>query len=107
MANSHVTEAFDSGCRLEDAFIELKMLVHSYVDTCGEEITPVLFTLEKGVERLEVALQLHQAVLHSDVLGSHSGSACTAPLGIYAENYSTLVTARVAEDVECVARLPG
>ena len=64
MADSHVTEAFGSGCRLEEAFIELKMLVQSYVDI-SEETTPFLFTLEKGVERFESALQMHQAVLHA------------------------------------------
>lgn len=63
MAKSDVTQAFDSGIEFETSFIEFKQLLLSYSDLLGEETTPLIFTLQRALERLESSLQTHQIVL--------------------------------------------
>ena len=63
MANSDVTQAFNSGIEFESSFIEFKTLVLSYSDLLGEEPNALIYTLERALERLESSLQKHQIVL--------------------------------------------
>lgn len=67
MANSHVTEAFDSSCRLECTFIDFKTLVQSYVEVAGDHVPAWLYVIQQGVDVLENALVEHQTLLHSRV----------------------------------------
>ena len=64
MAIENGTESYKSGLVLEDAFIELKALVQSYVDLAGDEIPPMIFTLEHALDRFDVVLMGHLGVLH-------------------------------------------
>lgn len=56
--------AFKSGLELEEAMIEYRALLQSYLDLAGETCPPLLFTLEKGLDRLGAAFEAHQKVLH-------------------------------------------
>lgn len=56
--------AFKSGIELEEAMIEYRALLQSYLDLAGETCPPLLFTLEKGLDRLDDAFKAHQKVLH-------------------------------------------
>ena len=67
MAEHDVT-SFQSGLSLEDAFIELKTLLQSFVELSGGSIPPVLFTLERAFERFELVLAEHQKVLHAQMV---------------------------------------
>jgi hypothetical protein len=81
MAEKDVT-SFQSGLKVEDAFIELKTLLQSYVDLAGEAIPPVLFTLERAFDRFESVLIEHQKVLHAQPLCSTNPGeslSCTGP----------------------------
>lgn len=64
MAMVDGTEAFKSGLALEEHFVEFKALVQSYDDIAGEETPPLIFTLERALDRLEAALTSHLSVLH-------------------------------------------
>ena len=64
MAIENGTESFKSGLVLEEAFIELKALVQSYVDLAGEEIPPMIYTLGRALDRFDAVLKAHQGVLH-------------------------------------------
>lgn len=68
MADSDVTRAFNSGLDLEIAFIELKSLTKSYSEINNGEMPCFLFTLDRAIDRFEVALSLHQSVLHREYL---------------------------------------
>jgi hypothetical protein len=71
MANESV---FQSGVSLEDAFIELKMLLRSYSDMAGDTAPPLIFTLERAFDRFELVLVEHQKVIHADVLSRESNN---------------------------------
>lgn len=64
MATVDGTESFESGLELEDQFIEFKTLVQSYGDSAGKQTSPLIFTLERALDRLEAALTEHLRVLH-------------------------------------------
>lgn len=64
MAMVDGTESFKSGLELEEQFIEFKALVQSYDDVAGEETPPLIFTLERALDRLEAALTGHLSILH-------------------------------------------
>ena len=57
--------SFESGIQLEEAMIEFRALVQSYFDLAGETCPPLLFTLDRGFERVEQAMSAHQKVLHT------------------------------------------
>lgn len=60
-------QAFESGIELEEAVIEFRSLVQSYLDLAGDTCPPLLFTLDKALDRVEGALTDHQKVLHANL----------------------------------------
>jgi hypothetical protein len=65
MAEKDVTEAFESGIKLEESFLELRMLMQSYSDLSGD--SPLIFTIEKALARVYLSLQEHQFILHNQL----------------------------------------
>ena len=59
MATVNGTELSKSALGVEDAFIEVRTLVQSYVDVAGETLPPLLFTLERALDRFEAILLAH------------------------------------------------
>lgn len=68
MADQNATRSFESGIQIEEAFIELKMLIDSYRDLKPDG-DALLFTLGRAIDRFEFSLQSHQKVLHEGVQG--------------------------------------
>ena len=64
-------KSFESGVELEEALIEFRALVQSYMDVAGESCPPLLFTLDRGFERVEKAMSAHQKVLHGALQGHY------------------------------------
>ena len=56
---------FRSACDVEEAIGEFRTLLQSHIDVAGESVPPILWTFEKGLERLEQAFALHQAKCHT------------------------------------------
>jgi hypothetical protein len=61
--------SFESGIELEEALIEFRALVQSYMDVAGDSCPPLLFTLDRGFGRVEKAMSAHQKVLHTALQG--------------------------------------
>lgn len=58
-------ELFQSACDVEEAIGEFRTLLQSHIDVAGESIPPILWTFEKGLDRLEGAFSIHQAKCHA------------------------------------------
>lgn len=58
-------QSFESGIELEEAMIEFRSLVQSYIELAGDSFPPMLFTLDRGFSRVEQAMSAHQKVLHT------------------------------------------
>lgn len=69
-------DLFRSACDVEEAIGEFRTLLQSHIDVAGESIPPVLWTFERGLDRLEQAFALHHAKCHTALSGSES----TAPV---------------------------
>ena len=57
-------ELFQSGLELEEEVGEFRQLIQSYVTLSGNEVTALVFTLDRAMERLNAVVERHQEVLH-------------------------------------------
>jgi hypothetical protein len=58
-------DVFKSTIDVEEAIGEFRALLQSHIDVAGDALPPILFTFEKGLERLEAAFSIHQAKCHT------------------------------------------
>ena len=71
-------DVFKSACDVEEALGEFRTLLQSHIDVAGEAIPPILWTFEKGLERVEQVFGLHQAKCHAALsVPESSPSVCT------------------------------
>ena len=60
-----IKRIFSSGLELEESFIELRILVKSYFEVSGEDVSALLHTIDRSVECVGEKLSAHQVILAS------------------------------------------